>query len=316
MEPNPILTQLQQEMQNDFTDIKAESLLAIALENGLSADDFIIAPDSLFSRAYNRDVSQSAIAEDANKRNFLQLHLSRSGLHDQLPEGVFYQPARPKQAVTNAAKMAADYKIDKQKERETRRFFMPFENAFFGQRLQLELEEIQLLQGLQCGILNEYFMNFWGISPSIPPALITPLIELLPYANKIAGNLVITTQCLEKILQEKVSTRRISVSVSQAESTSMHQLGMQQLGKDMVIGSQFEEDYPLVEFTIGPLNNSKIQDYLEGGDKEEFLKTFYSFFVPIEADVSTRIEVASEKNYMRLDTEEEPVLGYSSMLPE
>lgn len=314
MEQYPLLTQLQQEIQDNFSDIKAESLLALATENGLSADDFSIAPESLFNRAYSRDVLFAALAEDANKRNYLQLHLSRSGLHDQLPEGIFYQPEKLRSQVSNAANMAATYKINKQKERETRKFFMPFENAFFGQRMALEKEEIQLLEGLQCGILNEYFINFWGISPAIPQALIRPLIELLPYAHKIAGNPDITAQCLEKILQEKVSTRTIPALVTRVEPDYMHELGIQQLGMDMVLGDQFMEYFPLVEFTIGPLCNSKIQDYLEGGSKEVFLKTFYSFFMSVEADVSTRIEVAKEKKYMVLDAAEEPVLGYSSVL--
>ncbi len=314
MEQYELIAQLQQEIKNNFTDIKAESILAIARDSGLTDENFTIASKSLFSRAYSRDILFSALEEDANKKNYLQLNLSRNGLFDQLPEGLFFQPANSKPSVTNAAIMAADYKINQQKEREIRRFFMPFENAFFGQRMQLEAEEMQLLEGLQSGILNEYFINFWGISPAIPSALITPLIELLPYAHKITGNLAVTAQCLEKILQEKVSIRKIPAPVSSAEPDYVHALGFQQLGMDMVIGDQFKEDSPVVEFTIGPLENSSIHDYLEGGNKEEFLNTFYSFFMPVEADAITRIEVAKEQKYMILNTAAEPVLGYSSAL--
>jgi predicted component of type VI protein secretion system len=157
-------------------------------------------------------------------------------------------------------------------------------------------------------------MKFWGISPSIPQMLMTPLIELLPHAHKIAGNLAITTQCLENILQEKVSSQKVSAPVTQVETDYIYELGTGQLGMGMVIGEQFKEDFPLVEFTIGPLCNSQIHDYLEGGKREEFLKTFYNFFLPVEADVITRVKVAEGKQYMILKTEEEPVLGYSSVL--
>lgn len=314
MEQRPYIDQLQEEIQNNFSDIKAESLLAVAVENGLSQDDFIIASESLFSRAYSRDVLFSAIEEDANKRDFLQLHLSRSGLHDQLPEGLFYQPEKLKYRDINAAIMAADYSKNKQKERETRRFFMPFENAFFGQRIQLELEETQLLKGLNSGILNEYFIEFWGISKSIPSALITPLIGLLPHAHKIAGNLALTAQCLEKILKEEINSRIVRAPVTRVGTEYLYELGKGNLGIDMVIGELFKEDSPQVEFTIGPLKNSQIQDYLEGGNKEEFLKTFYRFFIPAEVEAITLIEVLKEKQQMTLDSEEEPVLGYSSIL--
>ncbi|MFD3000319.1 type VI secretion system baseplate subunit TssG [Pontibacter toksunensis] len=314
MEQDAFITQLQQEIKSNFSDIKAESLLAIATASGLTEDDFMIASDSLFSRAYSRDVLFSALEEDASKRIFLQLHLSRSGLYDALPEGVFHQPTKSSRSVANAATMAADHKMNKQKEREIRRFFMPFENAFFEQRMQLEIEETQLLEGLQSGILNEYFIKFWGVSPAIPPSLISPLIELLPYVHKIAGNLKITAQCLEKILQEKVSTQKVPVPATMAAPDYIFKLGGGQLGLDMVIGDQFKEDSPLVEFIIGPLQNSQIKDYLEGGNKDEFLKVFYSFFIPVEAEVITRIEVAKENESMVLAIEEEPVLGYSSVL--
>lgn len=306
--------QLQEEIRTNFSDIKAESILAIALEGGLEEDEYCIASDSLFSRSYSRDILFSTVEEDANKKGFLQLHLSRSSLHDHLPEGLFYQPEKLNYRNTDASIMAADHIKNRQKEQEIRRFFMPFENAFFGQRMQLESEEIQLLEGLQNGILNEYFMNFWGISSALPYSLITPLIELLPYANKIAGNLSITTQCLEKILQEQVTTRPIAAPVTEVGREYIYGLGIQQLGLNMVLGDKFSEDYPLIEFSIGPLQNSKIEDYLKGGNREEFLNTFYSFFMPVEASAITKIEVEKEKEFMVLDLEAEPILGYSSVL--
>ena len=316
MEHNQHFAQLQEEMRNNFSDIKAESILAIALDGGLGDDEYCIAADSLFSRSYSRDILFSTIEEDANKKDFLQLHLSRSGLHDHLPEGLFYQPEKLKYRDTDATIMAEDHIKNKQKEQEIRRFFMPFENAFFGQRMQLESEEIQLLEGLQNGILNEYFMNFWGISSALPHSLVTPLIELLPYANKIAGNLSITTQCLGKILQEKVTTRPLPAPVTEVGTEYIYGLGIQQLGLNMVLGDKFDEDFPLIEFSIGPLQNSKIEDYLSGGCKEEFLNTFYSFFMPVEASAITKIEIEKEKEYMILDLEVEPILGYSSVLYE
>lgn len=315
MENYPLFIQLQQEIQHNFLDIKAESLLAMALESGLTEDDFIIACDSLFSRTYDRDVLFSMLEKDANRNNYLQIHVSRNGIYDQLPEGLFYQPVKSKQQGMSAADMAEEYKLNKQKEKEVRKFFMPFENAFFRQQMHLEKEEVQLLEGLQCGVLNEYFVNFWGISPAIPQLLITPLIELLPYASKIAGNLTITAQCLEKVLQEEITVRRLSAPVSKAEAACILSLGTGRLGVDMVLGEQFEEDFPVIECTIGPLQHSQVHDYLEGGNREQFLKTFYQFFMPVEADVITRIEPAANTQYLIFDTDE-PVLGYSSILCE
>lgn len=314
MEEISYISQLQEEIQNNFSDIKAESMLAIAMETGLSKDDIIISLESLFSRAYKRDILFSTIEEDANKREFLQVHLSRDGLHDQLPDGLFYPPDTSKYRDTDASLMAADHIKNKQIERETRRFFMPFENAVFSQRIALEMEETHLLKGLDSGILNDYFMVFWGISPTIPSSLITPLIRLLPHAYKISGDPALMSQCLEKILGEQVKGSMMQTSLTEVTKEYFYALGKGTLGIDMVMGDFFREGSPCLEISIGPLRNSQIMDYLEGGDKIGFLNTFYGFFVPAEVEVSTKIEVSKENRHMTLYKEDGPILGYSSVM--
>jgi len=194
---------------------------------------------------------------------------------------------------------------------------MPLENDFFWQRVQLEKEECGLLEGLQSGILNNYFTGLWNIDPSISKYLIIHLILLLPYAHRIAGDLTLTSQCLQKLLQEQVNVKKISPSMTYADEDQMMVLGTQLLGNNMLCGTSFYEPYPVLEFSIGPLRNSPVSDYLEGGNKEIFLKTFYRFFVPAEAGVVTVLEVADEKKNMDLKPaagEEEPVLGYTTFL--
>lgn len=63
----------------------------------------------------------------------------------------------------------------------------------------------------------------------------------------------------------------------------------------MVCGEQFMEDYPMLEFTIGPLQRSQVTDYLKGGRLFTLLQTFYRFFVPAGVGAMLNIEVSSEK---------------------
>lgn len=208
MDNYELIELLQMEMRKAACDAKAEPQLVMALDKGLSFEDFMVSCDSLFYREYNKDIVFSEIKEDARKVSVLQLHLTRSGIYDHLPEGLFFQPGQTGSKHTSAAEMAVDHRLNKQKEKEIRRFFMPFENDLFWQRIQLETEETRLLEGLKSGILNDYFMKFWGLSASIPKQFIVPLILLLPYANKIAGDLSYTAQCLEQLLQETVQIKK------------------------------------------------------------------------------------------------------------
>lgn len=308
------ISQLQQELQHELPDIKAETILAMAMESGFSEEDFVVAFESAFKRPYSRDILDTALEEGFGNRDFLQLHLSRDGLHDLLPEGVFYQPQKSEPREVGAASMAADHRSNKTRERDIRRFFMPFENAFFSQRIHLEREETRLLEGMGSGLLNEYFREFWGISSAIPFAYVTPLMGLLPHASKIAGDLSLTAQCLGKILHEKVTIEIVPAAAHEAGQEYSPALGLGQMGIDTALGGEFFEDFPQLEVSIGPLQNSEVQDYLEKGGKEDFLKTFYGYFLPAEAEIKTVLKVRAESLQMSLNLEEAPVLGYSSVL--
>lgn len=296
-------------------DIRAEVLLTSAMEMGLSADDFLISCDHFFYREYNRDIYAAEMLEDAHYKSRLLLHLSRNGIYDLLPEGLFYQPAYTQTKAIGAAEMAAEYKINKNREKKIRRFFLPFENEFFGQRLQIEQKERALLQGLQTGALNEYFIDFWGLPASLPLRLLLPFVLLLPYVHRIAGNLQLTAQCLEKLLREKVGVSQIAAPVSGSDAGLQSSLGHQRLGVNLVCGNTFMEDYSFIEVSIGPLQNSFVSDYISGGLYDEFLTVFYRFFMPADADIATTVVVDKKKQTLLVDTgENAAILGYSMVL--
>jgi len=311
MENTTLIELLQQEIRS--CDARAEPQVALALQKGLSSDDFMISCDSLFHREYSRDIQYTEVKEDARKRNLLQIHLSRSGIYDQLPEGLFFQP-QEQRAGASATDMAANHKVNKKREGEIRRFFQPFENDFFWQRLQIEREESGLLEGLQKDILNEYFAAFWNIPDSIPSRYVLQLILLLPHAYKIAGNLSLMAQSLEQLLEEEIVVRKVKPAAACQEEKDALGLGNAQLGMDMVCGEDFVEDFPVIEIVIGPLVYSRVGDYLQGGERNSLLETYTRFFVPAGVDAKIVISVPEENQSMTLGKGKEPILGFSSVL--
>lgn len=312
MEPCSLIEKLSLEIANNHHDIKAEPQLALGLDHNLSPEDFFIHCDRFFNRPFSKDIVAIERKTDVHKKDTLELSLTRTGIYDQLPEGMFFDPLQAGNNLFSAADMATEYKKNKQKEQANRRFFMPFEHEFFWQNIALEREESRLLKGLQSGALNDYLIDFWSIPASLPKKYVTPLIVMIAHAHRIAGNLSLTAECLQEILQENISVKKIPPLAKPASPDCTYTLGKQQLGIDMICGKYQYEDHPVLEITIGPLQNSRIEEYLEGGSKEELMKTFYRFFIPVQAEVITNIEV--EKKQMLLQTAEEPVLGYSIVL--
>jgi hypothetical protein len=309
-----LLELVQKEIRELGCDARAETQLALALEKGLTSDDFWVSSDHLFIREFSRDLIKSEIKEDARKATLLEIHLSRGGIYDQLPEGFFFQHREQKQKSLAAADMAVEYKENKKREAEIRRFFLPFDNDFFWQRLQLEREESRLLEGLQSGILNDYFIEFWNIPRTIPKKFTAPLILLLPYAHRIAGDISLTAECLEQLLAEEVQVSLKKSFDTHSESVSSPGLGEAKLGLDMLCGEDFREDSPVIEFEIGPLEGSSITDYLRGGNRFELLEIFSRFFIPAGMDVQFEVRVQKEKENMHMERGNYPVLGYSTVL--
>ena len=179
----------------------------------------------------------------------------------------------------------------------------------------MEKEENALLQGLQSGILNDYFNRFWNLPASIPAIFIPRLISLLPYAYRIAGNWGLTAQCFTHILNEEVKLVQLPPVVADASALAPPPaLGEAALGIDMVSGTAFEEGEPAIEINIGPLLRSGLSDYLEGGERYTLLETLNRFFLPAGLDVKFSVQLPVEKMNMSLTKGEEPVLGYSSVL--
>jgi len=304
------LNRLRTEINGAHWDIKAESLLLMALYMGLETDELLVSCDALFSREYSKDITVSEIKEDARKKQMLQLHLSRTGLYDQLPEGLFFKVNK----LSGTGEMCEDYKYNKKKEGEIRKFFIPFENDFFIQRLRLEEQEAATLEGLKSGLLNEYFTQFWDLPPQLPKSFAAPFVLLIPYAHQIAGNMELTTHSLEQLLKEKiVITKKYGQEVYVGADRSPA-VGNGILGLDFICGDTFYEDSAVLEIAVGPLKNSEITEYLEGGQRKILIDTFASFFIPAGVQIIITVNVAYERQHMTIHRANGPVLGYSSVL--
>jgi len=314
MPNSPFIEVLQKEMQEAACDVRAEAQLLMAFDRGLWPEHFMVSCNKRFKREYSKDVVLAEIKEDAAKQNLLHIQLSRSGIYDQLPEGLFFQSSQREKRNNTVASMATDYKTNKKKEEDIRRFFQPFENDFFLQRIWLEQEETSLLEGLQAGNLTDYFIQFWNLPVSIPKKFISPLILLLPHVYKISGDLRLTAQSLHQILGETVHLKKRSKGFEDARMITPPVLGDSQLGLNMVCGDTFLEDTPLIEIEIGPLQSSQVSDYLEGGNRYILMETIIRFFIPVGIETILSIKVPADKQHMVIERGAEPVLGHSSCL--
>lgn len=307
------------ESVNDLSyDIKAEIVIADLLENGLNQNDCLVYPDGLFRRRFKKDVSHAEIVPLNNGQHVLGIHITRESIYDSLPEALFHGP--PPEGLISGHEMAKSSKTQKAEEKESRSFFLPFENEIFFQKVQLELSERKILHRFSDNLFNDIFPDFWNLDRSLPKELVNKLMLFLHYSHRFVGNCALTAKALEVILNEAVSINLITNPsdpelrlVKEYQAPSL--LGGSSLGEDMICGDQSEDQFTVMEFVIGPLKNSRVEDYLETGIISRFLEVFFSYFVPLEMIPTKKIKGYAARQEFAISDKGHTFLGYNTILP-
>jgi len=310
------LGQIANSVNRLLNDIRAEVVAADIIENGLNPADIIVLPDGSFRRNYSRDVNYAEVTKLDNGQQVLGIHITRDGLYDSLPEAVFHdQSSEP---LTSGHDMAKLSKKQNMEEKEARLFFLPFETEIFYHRIQLEIEERKLLYRFSENLFDDIYPQFWNLDRTLPGKLVSRLVLILHLTHKILGHIDMTAKCLEAILDEEVKINMTTQRLRKQDQTSTPVkrragLGSEALGENFMCGDYVSDFDPVMEFVIGPLMNSSIEDYLENGPYSRFLSCFYSFFVPIEMEAITVVKASETKQQFVLnDTSSKVILGYNS----
>lgn len=294
-------------------DYRAEALIAFWLENGaVDLDHLTIQPEGTFKRAYSKDVLQIERLEAAGKEG-VKVHISREGLYDMLPEGLFHQAEqKPQKDTAEAVEESERYRKE---EKAARQFFLPLEQEFYRQRVWLEHTELQTWLNSVRPESESIFLDFWGVDrKAFNPQQCSTLLTILPNLHEVVGNMELTAFCLEKMILEPVTIQMVpqqEVIPSEAESSV---LGTASLGVDVVLGGSWWADEPAVEVTVGPVAAEKVNAFLPDGASYKQLEKLYGYLFPAEAKVVTAVEIEEAARGFKLiaDTMHSGRLGYTT----
>lgn len=300
------------------SDIRAEVLVADLIREGFSQSDLLVFFDSLFKRGYCSDIIQAERILVNDVHEMLAIYLARDGMYDMLPEGLFHTV--PDSALASGKTMAQDSKKESMLEEDARRFFLPFENEIFYQRIQLEFQEKLILQKLNDNQFDDFFLRFWKINKTLPKTLTSKLSIMLSFIRDIVGNFEMTANCLGAILGEEVSysvkySNATQNKGSDSDKTNGFLLGDGNLGVNFITGRNSTEPCKSIRFSIGPIEKTGVEPYLPGGVIDRFIDCFFDFFMPLEVDSDFEVVMPENLQHFMLGTgDEQPVLGYCTTI--
>jgi hypothetical protein len=176
----------------DVKNIKAETLVSLSDIR----EDFNVHAKSIFSRNYGED-----LIEIENEKDKTTIALSRNGIFDLLPQGLFFQESQLKVKHHEFEKKYNEFKKQK---KEALSFFRPFDTTYF--KLNLELEQ-KINHLAETG--NDIFMDADPEKSAANNPYISKIKKLIPHASQIRGNIALLVDILKNITDaEKVELKK------------------------------------------------------------------------------------------------------------
>lgn len=309
-----ILEEVTEHIRRLHFDVRAEVVVGELQDNHLQPQDIVVEMANSFSRSFSRDILHAELDERQVYHPYVVLSLSRDGLYDRLPEGIFH-PFTPQRQQPTVKEMVENYKRQQEQERQARRFFQPIEHEFFQQRVFLEQREKHLLFEAFGKDADQLFLSFWHIDATLPQPAVNKLVRLLPYMYRIAGNIALVRQCLQVMLEEPVDICW-DRSPQVVEGDAGVALGDCRLGVDTMVGETFYSDMAKLRVTIGPIQQRRIYDYLPWQSYGRLLSVAYGFLFAADVEVETVLLPHEREKEVVMDdsVRQQGLMGYNFYL--
>ncbi len=295
---------IQEDFSNFYLNLRAEVLVSELLENtDITEEDIVVLSQSTFSRGFRRDLIGSKI----NSNNRFEINISRNGIYDALPQGVFHKSV----GIDTNLSYSEIRQKNRKEERDARMLFAPIENEFFLHRVYLEQEEKNIIFELNNSLDNSFAIDFWGIKDKVPNEYILSFAKVLPYAHKVSKSEGLIAQCLEEILNEKVHiTKKFKPLKNPLEKNKKNDvLG---LNSSLAI-DETNVLYPFYFINIEISNVKKRYRYQENAIGNQLISVFCEYFVPLEIEYEINITFNQKEGNFALN-EESTVLGLSATI--
>lgn len=299
-------------VENITSDVRAEVIGAALVENGIKIDDVVIKPVGISQRNVRKDVLE-IYNKDGGSDNgeYLFFDVSREGLYDTVPQGVFHQPKiTGKKRTTDD--LIEEMKLFKKQEEAARLFFLALEKEYGRVRLSEELEERKSILGFSEHYKFDLYLKIWPELKKIDQKYLTLLFQILPESYKIAGNYELVSKLLEIVCNKPVDIKTVENLRINTGNTINNNLGECLLGLDFILGNHYIDFDPYLEINIREIKRNELNDFLPNGKLRKVLDLLCEHFFSYSAEINVLLFLQKEEEGIYLSNDEVvSYLGYN-----
>lgn len=278
--------------------MRSEVLLDILLNEGIDDANLKFLFDGTFYRKFNSDVMR--VESDPNDGELMNIHLSRDGFYNVLPEGVTHD-YRNEYKKTDPV---SAYKKRKREEAQAKHFYGPLENELLRFKQQVEANESEFFQNISTHGNADIIRMILGIKEDVPDAIIVKLFALLMQQKSFVSNDINNIKrALASIIGEKVSVTTKNIKLAQNTDIVTNN-EEHTLNTTFTLESNNEIFLKKHHFIIGPLHSSsRLLDYICNGSMKKFLAIFFNLFLPYYAQYSYQVNLSSKDEQFDINNE-------------
>ncbi|NID12112.1 type VI secretion system baseplate subunit TssG [Fibrivirga algicola] len=257
----------------------------------LTYDQLVISPERTTAYNFERDVREIRERTNDQHQSYWQFGIPRDSFYDTLPERLFH---KAKKRTKGDDEWAEIRRQEETQEKESRLFFLPFDNQFNRQRAAIARFESQTLAGNDEQLVAELLRL---VAPEAETSSLTPmqratLFLLITQAHSLVGNWPQTALYMSHFLGVPVHIRygqqaagQSPKQVDEATPWQPNRLGDGKLGLDWVLPQPaIVDDGGLIQLTIRPLTADQLPGFLPDGPGQRQLQLLAGYLFPVDAD--------------------------------
>lgn len=302
--------------RQDLVDVKLETLVANAIRNRLVAlEDVFIRPISTFHRTYGSDFFSVEKRERRQGKPYYYVDVTREGIYDTLPEGLFHQTLR-KDTTIDTKTAVEELELHRREEKAARQFFLPLEQEFYRLQILAEWQESNIMLSALNHQQYDALIDLWNLPKDLTTYQVVMMLYIIPLLHRVVGDNLAISNLLTLVMEVPIEVRSQQFTTQRTDEIDLPALGEFQLGKDSILGNHIEDYHPSYQLIVGPLEKRYITNYLPGGNKRQTLLSLCAFFLPCQSDVSLKVNIKKEGEGFLLGQEQtgEGYLGYTTLL--
>lgn len=290
-----------------YFDIKAEVLASRLIGSEwegdeLSLENILMTPAGDHKRRSARDVLDVR-SKYFESETVLQFNLNRKGFYDNLPPYLFHKLDSKHDS---AKKRTQELK---RQEQEARKFFLPFEQATYIPRIEIELFEQKCFD-----TFPDFIKEIWGLNrfnEILSQKQEYLFCHLLPEAYRVVGDWELTQLIFEAALGKPVElTFRDPEEIPFENDKSMG--SDLRLGEDSILGTTFKDEFLLLEIAVKGITRPDLEEYMPLGNTRKIIdEILCSYFIPL--DVPYRLELVTTEDSQGFELGQ-VTLGYNTMI--